>query len=401
MFNINKPTAAAVVLALSLAAGACTTASNEETAAKVGSRDITLKQIDAVIKQQLDASNVAAAPLGSAELVAARLSVLSNLIQEEVLFLKAQKENLVPDDGKVSQEIERRKQAAAFTEDQFQNQLKQAGLTAADYKEQVRKELAITALNDREKARVKAPSEDEIKKYYEDHKAEFVADRGALISMIVTDPANNGVAADAVGDTAAEQKIKSIHETLKAGRDFATVAAQASEDFSRNQRGSIGFASEAQLKQSFATRPEIPQRLMSMSPGQYTEPLKDNLSGKWYIFKLDDKREQAQDLTLENENVRRSIVDTITQQRQQVLLNALLMVAMAETTIKNYFAERIVQKPETVITMTPSQLLERTQPAQPQPRIENDNSQSNANRPTTNSNTAGNANAGRSPNANR
>lgn len=400
MFNLNKVAPSAAIIALSLIAGACTSASSEDTAARVGSRDITLKQIDSVIKQQLDASNVAASPLGSAELVAARLSVLSTLIQNEVLFLKAQKENLVPDDNKVAQEIEKRKQAASFTEDQFQNELKQAGLSIEEYKDQVRKELAINSLNDREKARVKAPSEDEIKKYYEDHKAEFVADRGALISMIVTDPADNSIAADAKGDAAAEQKIRSIYDTLKAGRDFATVAAQASEDFSRNQRGSIGFASEAQLKQSFATRPEIPARLMSMSPGQYTEPFKDNLSGKWYIFKLDDKREQAQDLTLEHENVRRSIVDTLTQQRQQVLLNALLMVAMAETTVKNYFAERIVQQPETVATMTPSQLLERrSQPAQPQPRIENENNQSNANRPATNTN--GNANATRSANSNR
>ena len=85
-----------------------------------------MKQVDSVIKQQLDARG-GAAHLRSAELVAARLSVLDNLIQEEALFQRAQKDNLVPDDNKVNQEIQKRKQDANLTEDQYQNQIKQSG----------------------------------------------------------------------------------------------------------------------------------------------------------------------------------------------------------------------------------------------------------------------------------
>jgi hypothetical protein len=135
---------------------------------------------------------------------------------------------------------------------------------------------------------------------------------------------------------------------------------------------------------------------MLMSAGQYTEPIKDNQSGSWYIIKVNGKREQVQNLTFED--VRPNIIDTLTQQRQQILLNALLMLAMSETTVKNYLAQRIVEKPETVVTMRPSQLLEQQAPvSQPQPRIENENSsQANANRPGPS-----NANAARSTNSNR
>src|SRR5204862_6452976 len=56
-----------------------------EVAAKVGSRDITLKQVDSTIKQQLDA-NGSNATMSPAELVAARLTVLDNLVQEEAMF---------------------------------------------------------------------------------------------------------------------------------------------------------------------------------------------------------------------------------------------------------------------------------------------------------------------------
>jgi parvulin-like peptidyl-prolyl isomerase len=388
---------------LSILLPACNTTESEDLVAKVGTRNITMKQVDSVIKQQLDASAGQVAPLTAAELVAARLNVIDRLIQDEALFIKAEKENLVPDDNKVSQEIQKRKQQASLTEEQYQNQIKQAGLSEDEVRENVRKELAIGALNERERARVKAPSEDEIRKYYEDHKAEYVADRGVDISIIVTDPNNNGARDDAIGDVASEQKIKAIYEELRAGsRDFATIAQQRSEDASSIRGGSLGFGTEAALKQMFPTRPEIPQRLMSMSAGQYTEPIKDNLSGRWVIFKVNGKREQAQKLTLEDESVRRNIVDTLTQQRQQLLLNALLMVAMTETAIKNHFAQRIVEKPDTVTTMRPSALLEQTgggqqpPPPQPQPRIENENS----NRSTTGNSNAparGNGNNSNSP----
>jgi hypothetical protein len=115
---------------------------------------------------------------------------------------------------------------------------------------------------------------------------------------------------------------------------------------------------------------------MALNDGQYTEPIKDNLAGAWYIFKLNRKQEQPQNLTLND--VRADIINTITQQRQQVLLNALVMVTLAETSIKNLLAERIVQNPQTIVEMRPSQLLQeagsKAQPATAtQPRFENEN----------------------------
>jgi parvulin-like peptidyl-prolyl isomerase len=368
-----------LVLFSCLMVTACKSASDKSTlevAAKVGSREIALKQVDSTIKQQLDASG-GSASMTPAELVAARLSVLDNLIQEEALFQKAQKENLVPDDTKVNQEVQKRKQDANVTEEQYQNQIKEAGFTEDEVRDKIRRDLAINALRERERTRVSAPTDSDIEKYYTDHKAEFVAERGADISMIVVSPANNG------GEAGAEQKIRGIYEQLRANSDFATVAAQKSEDQASALRGGrLGFASEAGLRQTFPSRPEVPAKLMALNEGQYTEPIKDNLAGAWYIFKLNRKQEQPQNLTLND--VRPDITNTITQQRQQVLLNALVLVTLSETTVKNYLAERIVQNPQTIVEMRPSELLRQVSPKQSQPRIENENQSApatNANRP--------------------
>jgi parvulin-like peptidyl-prolyl isomerase len=378
-----------IVLSSSLLLAACksTVDKSLEVAAKVGSRDITIKQVDSTIKQQLDASG-GSASMTPAELVAARLSVLDNLIQEEALFQKAQKENLVPDDTKVSQEVQKRKQDATMTEEQYQNQIKQAGFSEEDVRDKIRRELAISALRERERTRVNAPTDGEIEKYYNDHKAEFVAQRGADISMIVVSPANNG------GEAGAEQKIKTTYEQLRGNSDFATVAAQKSEDQASALRGGrLGFASEPQLAQTFPSRPDVPAKLMAMTEGQYTEPIKDNQAGAWYIFKLNRKQEKPQNLTLSD--VRADIVNTITQQRQQVLLNALVLVTLSESSVKNYLAERIVQNPQTIVEMRPSQLLQQSAQQAP-PRIENENQAAPSN-PSASSN----ANKSAATNANK
>lgn len=359
-----------------------------EVAAKVGSREIKLKQVDSTIKQQLDA-NGGNATMSPAELVAARLSVLDNLIQEEAMFQKAQKENLVPDDSKVNQEVQKRKQDAQMTEEQYQNQIKQAGFTEDEVRDQIRRQLAINELRERQKARVSAPTDGDIEKYYADHKSEFKAERGADISVIAVSPANNG------GEAGTEQKIRAIYSQLRSGSDFATVASQKSEEQASAMRGGrLGFATEAGMRQSFAGIPDITTRIMPLTEGQYTEPVKDNTAGNWYIFKLNIKREAPQNLTLND--VRPDIINTITQQRQQVLLNALVFVTLAETTTKNYLAERIIQNPQTIVEMRPSQLLEKAaQQQQSQPRIENENQSSAAssNRPPFNANRAAASNS--------
>lgn len=352
-----------------------------DVVAKVGSKEIKLEEVDRTIKQNLDQSQ--GATMTAAELANARLAVLENLIQEEAVFQRAQKENLVPDDAKVNQELQKRKTDAGLTEDQYQAQLKQAGLTEDQYKDKIRRELAYTALQDKQKARVALPTDEEVKKYFEDHRESFKVRRGADISIIVTAPQNAG------GAVAAEQKIKAIYEQLKSGTtDFATLAAQRSEDTSNVRGGAVGFLAEEQLKQSFGD--DVATKLMSMSPGQYTEP--KNIQGRWVIFKVNNKYEKEENLTLDNPDVRKSIVDNLTQQRQSVLLNSIVSLALAESNVKNYMIERLVDDPKRISDMKPSALLQQAlqqqpQPVQPQPRVENQPSNSNTSTGNTNAST--------------
>jgi hypothetical protein len=68
-------------------------------------------------------------------------------------------------------------------------------------------------------------------------------------------------------------------------------------------------------------------------------------SGKWYIFKLADKRLQTENLTLESQGVRQKIAQGLTDQRKQILNAALLEVAINEAKIINNLAANMLNNP--------------------------------------------------------
>ena len=83
-----------------------------ETAATVNGKAIKLEEVERVIKQQGQGQEAKLSPL---ELAQARLQVLQTLIQEEVLFQKAEKENTVPTDEEVTAEYNKLKTRAVMS----------------------------------------------------------------------------------------------------------------------------------------------------------------------------------------------------------------------------------------------------------------------------------------------
>src|SRR4030095_7247517 len=81
-----------------------------------------------------------------------------------------------------------------------------------------------------------------------------------------------------------------------------------------------------------------------MQMGDYTEPIRFN-SGKWYIFKLAEKRLQTENLTLESPTVRQQITQGLTNERKRILNAALLEVAMNEAKIANNLAAQMLNNP--------------------------------------------------------
>lgn len=312
-------------------------------AATVNGKSIMMARVEQAVSQQ---SGGRQSQLSHLELAQARLQALGGLIQREVLFQRAEREKLLPTDDQITGLIAQQKQQSGMTDDDFQKNLREQNLSMEALREEARKDIAIKNLQDRYSGKITV-NDKEVEEFYNANRERFVSSRGVALSMIMVDPADNGpqgIQNDAKGEAEAKLKIDNINQQLKGGADFATVARAKSEDPNTLPRGGdLGFATEDDLKQN-GFPSDLSTRFFSMEAGDITEPVRFN-SGKWYIFKLADKRTQTENLTLESQGVRQQITQGLIKQRKEILDAALLETAMNEAKIVNHLAGNMIANP--------------------------------------------------------
>jgi peptidyl-prolyl cis-trans isomerase SurA len=326
------------------ASGGVSESQDNTVAATVNGKNIMLAEVERGVSQQAGGKQ---AQLSQLELAQARLQMLGSLIQREVVFQRADREKLLPTEEEITAAINQQKQQSGMTDDDFQKNLAAQNMTMELLREEARKEIAIKKLQDKYNSKITV-SDKEVEDFYNGNRERFVSARGVALAMIAVDPADNGaqgiVQNDAKSEAEAKLKIDDINQQLKGGADFATVARAKSEDANSVPRGGdIGFASEDDLKQN-GFPPELIARFFTMQAGDKTEPVRFS-NGKWYIFKLEEKRLQTENLTLESPGVRQQITQALIKQRSDILNAALVEVAMNEAKIVNNLASTMINNP--------------------------------------------------------
>jgi hypothetical protein len=315
-------------------------------AATVNGKKIMLQEVERLITQQTQGKQAQLSPL---ELAQARLQVLASMIQREVLFQRAEQEKVLPTEDEITTAINEQKSQTGMTDEEFARQLKEQNMSMEALREEAKKDLAIKKLQDKYAGKITV-SDREVEDYYNANKQQFVNARGVALAMIAVDPADNGLKNDdAKNETDAKVKIDNIYQQLKGGADFATVARAKSEDQSLARGGDIGFATEEELKTTGFPPDVISQLFGPMQAGSFTNPVKFSSpqypGGRWYIFKLQEKRLQTENLTLESQGVRPQITQALTNQRKEILNAALLEVAQRDAKIVNNLAQNMLNSP--------------------------------------------------------
>jgi parvulin-like peptidyl-prolyl isomerase len=301
-----------------------------DTAATVNGKAIKMEDVERAVKQQAQGQESKLSPL---ELAGARLQVLQTLIEQEVMFQKAEKEGVVPKDEDVAAEINKQKVESRLSAEEFDRQMSQAGLSEASYREQVRRGMAIKALVDKVTGRIETPKENEIDAFFKGNPEMFVKKRGVRLAAIVVDPANGGQGDTTTDAASAQLKVNEILGRLQQpGSDFAALAREYSEDPSKFQGGDLGFLTEDELKQSY---PQLVEGFMNpqFTVGRITNAVP--IGGKAYIFKLQERVEKEENLTLESPQVRPQINEMLVNNRKQLLAASYQAIAMNEAKIDN------------------------------------------------------------------
>jgi len=334
-----------VVIAIFGAACSSTSSTPESTvAATVNGKKIMLAEVERIIHQQAEGKE---SQMSAHDLAQARLTVLEQLIKREVLFQRAEQEKLLPTEDEITNAINSRKQERGLTDEEFQRQLKSNNMTMEALREDAKKDLAIAKLEAKYAGKITI-SDREVEDFYTANRSLFVTQRGVRLAVIIVDPADNSaqnITDDAKGDAAAKSKIDAIYQQLTGGTaDFATVTRAKSEDSqSLLKGGDIGFFSEDGMRQAGFPKELIDTFMGPMAVGGVTEP--KLLNNKWYIFKLQEKRLQTENLTLESQGVRQQITVELTNQRTQILNAAMFEVAMTESKIVNNLAAELINNP--------------------------------------------------------
>ncbi len=361
-----------------------------ETAAKVNGKVITMEEVDRAVKQQAQGQESRLSPL---ELAGARLQVLQSMVEQEVMFQKAEKDGIVLSDEEVTLELNKRKTASGKSADQIAKEMSDSGLTETAVRDALKKELAIQKLVDKITGKIEPPKDSEIDAFYNGNKEAFVKKKGVKLAAIVVDPANSGQGDTTTDEQSAVLKGNEIIKRLQAGIDFAAVARESSEDQSRFQNGDLGYISDDELRQGFS--PQVAAALMSpeFGVGKITTA---QAQGKFFILKLQERSDKDEALTLESPGVRQQVTDQLINSRKQLLAASYQTIAMNEAKIENYLARKVVDNPNELSGARPAGAMTPVVNATAAPAANSSNMAGNTNS-ASNLNTASNTNSAPRP----
>jgi parvulin-like peptidyl-prolyl isomerase len=368
--NIAKVLAVTSLVAAGLVVNGCSSSGTEAkdtmVAATVNGHNIMLNEVERGVSAQTNGNPSA---LNQLQMAQARLTVLADLIKREVMFQRAEKEKLLPTETQIDGAIATQKQNSGMTAEDFDKSLKAQNMSMETLRDEARKDLAISALQDKYNGKIDI-NDREVEEYYNANRQYFKNERGVALAMIMVDPADNsstGINDDAKNEADAKLKIDNIYQQLQGKADFATVARARSEDSNTLRAGGdLGFATEQDLKNNNFPADLIANFFGPMQVGDYTQPVRFS-SGKWYIFKLAEKRLTAENLTLESPGVRQQITQALTNQRKQLLNAALLETAMNEAKIVNHLASNMLNNPSNLGLRPAGEGAATSQPAQAPP----------------------------------
>lgn len=321
--------------------GGCNRSAPANVAAEVNNRPITYAEIDKQLELQFAGSQER--PTGD-ELAIRKLELLRTLIDGEIMLQRAEKLSLMATDADVEAKLNELK--SPYTVEQFQKQLEMRKMTVDDLKAQIRRDLSINKLLNKEITSRIAISDEDIRSFYNTNKNSFNLPEPQirLAQIVVTPHADPNVRNlkndNATSGDAAMTKIKTLEARIRQGEDFSMLAQNFSEDpQSAANGGDLGFFPESALESD----PGLRKLVTDLQPGQTSGVIATTDSFR--IIKL-LVREPAGQRELTDPAVQQSIRERLMNQKDQLLRAAYYEAARNEAKVTNYYAASIVKNSE-------------------------------------------------------
>jgi peptidyl-prolyl cis-trans isomerase SurA len=312
--------------------------SSRDIAAKVDGQPILRDQVERLYRSRQSAGSDTNSP---EEALSFKLNVLNELINNQILVDHASHAGITVSEAEVDNKVAELQ--SPYSAEEFQKRLRDQGLDADDLRQEVRRNIIITKLINKEVISNIKITDAEIAAYYERNKDSFnVPETEYHLAQIEVTPAVDAEVRNLKNDDAktevdAQRKIQALYARLRAGDDFATVAKEYSEDpRTAAGGGDMGFIPASALNST----PQLKQALASLQVNQITGIIRSQ-SG-YHIIKLLGK-EPAATHTLSEVRVQNAIRQTLKNEREQLFKEAYVETLRNRAKVVNYLAEQIVK----------------------------------------------------------
>jgi len=154
------------------------------------------------------------------------------------------------------------------TDEKFQEALKQEGMTLADLRRQLEKNMLETRVQQNEVLAKISVTEEEARAFYDAHKNEFTTPSELMLREILIAVPTSDRGVNVAQDDAAKSKAEDVRHRLLSGEPFARLAGEVSEAASKANGGLIGPVKVDELA------PTLQTMLGKMKPGDISEVIR-------------------------------------------------------------------------------------------------------------------------------
>jgi peptidyl-prolyl cis-trans isomerase SurA len=308
--------------------------------AQVDGRPIYRSQVEKIYRSRAGSTGEAG---DREEALSYKLNILNELINNQILMAHAAQSGITVSESEIDTKMGQLK--SPYSQQQFEQKLKDRGITEDDLRDEVRTSLTVNKLINRDiNSRVSVGDAD-IKAYYEKNKASFdVPETEYHLAQIQVTPGSSNEVHNLKNDDAktpqmAQRKIQALYAQLRSGQDFAAVAQNYSEDPATSMSGGdMGFVPQSSIE----ANPMLERMVKQLKPGQFSPIINTDHTG-YHIIKLLGI-EKAGQHPMTDPKVQSQIRKTLLNEKEQLLKAAYIENLRDNAKVKNLLAAQIVKE---------------------------------------------------------
>ncbi len=293
----------------------------EEKVALVNDIVIPRSDFDNELKQLQKRMAMQGQTIDEAQLTELNHTIVSRLIDQELLYQESRKKGLSIESQKVTEAMTDLKKSFRNEED-FKKAISEMNLTENSLSAKIEKTMVIKKLIDTELVQKIQVKEPEIKAFYDGHPDYFKVNEQAKAShILIKVPAN----ADDAQKAKAKKEIEGIQLKLKNGESFAELAKSSSQCPSSAKGGDLGFFRRGQMVKPFE------DAAFALEPGQTSDIVETEFG--YHLIQLAEKKPAG---TVPYEEAKTKISEFLKQQQMETSIKQYLESLRASAKIKEF-----------------------------------------------------------------